>query len=320
VDPADESDDQDSEASLDENLDDEAELPQPTELKPASSRKAPAWTDPDDTTLKVSLASDKRLRKLRDAPSDDTVGGREYERRLRRQFEKINPTPNWALAARQKIHPAKSKRRRSSNSSGSEVDEDDGLIHDILSSTAGILSTTKKGTLLPKELLAIERLRDANQSAKSEGEIKVVRFHPSPQIPVLLTAGVDRRLRLFNVRSLLVYHLASSHSVILQTDRRSNEPPSPNAPYSLPSPHKCSIPPLRFFHLTHRSPSFLLYPRPSIWYNPPLPAWPLGYHIQQRQPICTRLLNGSVRIQPNRYNPCGRWPEGLRASRRLDLG
>lgn len=155
--------------------------------------KAPAWTDPDDVNVQVSLASNNRLRKLRDAPSDDTVGGREYERRLRRQFEHINPTPDWASIARKKRE--RGKRRRSSVS-GSESGED--VVPELLASTAGILATAKSRTI-PPSTLSIERLRDANQAAPADGEIKTVAFHPSPHIPVLLTASADRRLRLFHV-------------------------------------------------------------------------------------------------------------------------
>ena len=155
--------------------------------------KAPAWTDPDDVNVQVSLASNNRLRKLRDAPSDDTVGGREYERRLRRQFERINPTPGWASNARKKS--GRAKRRRPSVS-GSESGED--LVPELLASTGGILGTTKSRPI-PPNILSIERLRDANQAAPAEGEMKTVAFHPSPHIPVLLTASADRRLRLFHV-------------------------------------------------------------------------------------------------------------------------
>ena len=162
-------------------------------------RNAPAWTDPDDSTLQVSLVSDNRLRKLRDVASEDTVGGREYESRLRRQFEKINPTPGWASSARKKLHPRKAKRRRSSASSGSSLGDEEENIHDLLYSTGGILGSVEKPGPLPQGTLAIERLRDANQAAQSEGGIKALQFHPSPQIPVLVTASADRRVRLFNV-------------------------------------------------------------------------------------------------------------------------
>lgn len=164
----------------------------------SKDRKPPAWIDPDDTTLKVSLATDKRLRKLRDAPTEDAVGGREYERRLRRQYEKINPTPEWADNARKKLHP---KRRRSSVSSASG-DEDLSSLSDLLASTSGILGPRTKNQTLDPHVLAIERLRDANQTAVADGEVKALQFHPSPHIPVLMSASADRRVRFFNVSNI----------------------------------------------------------------------------------------------------------------------
>lgn len=164
-----------------------------------NGRKVPAWIDPDDNSLNVSLASNRRLRKLRDTVEEDTVGGKEYERKLRRQFEKINPTPEWAKKARTQLHPAKSKRRRPSVSSDEEESRIDDELPDLLASTGGILGPRPR--TLQQGLLSIERLRDANLSARSEGAVKAVQFHPSTQIPVMLTAGEDRRLRLFNVRA-----------------------------------------------------------------------------------------------------------------------
>lgn len=54
-------------------------------LNQSRPRKSAAWADPDDQNIQVSLTSDKRLRKLRDAPQEDAIGGRDYEARLRRQ-------------------------------------------------------------------------------------------------------------------------------------------------------------------------------------------------------------------------------------------
>ena len=62
--------------------------PKPTSAlasKSAKRKKTSAWVDPDDAKLKVSLASDNRLRKLRDAPDEDVITGKDYELRLRRQ-------------------------------------------------------------------------------------------------------------------------------------------------------------------------------------------------------------------------------------------
>lgn len=177
-----------------------------------SEKKGPAWTDPDDPALEVSLAGDERRRKLRDAVSEDVVGGREYERRLRRQFEKINPTPDWASVARKKLHPSKAKRRRPSTSSASESDEQD-VLPDVLADVKGILHEGRKAGTLPQGRLDIERLRDANLAARSEGEVKAVQFHPSPEVPVLMVAGTDRRLKLFNVWSPAPFDRHSAHKM-----------------------------------------------------------------------------------------------------------
>ena len=165
------------------------------------SRKAPAWTDPDDASLEISLASSARLRKLRDAPEEDAVKGPEYERRLRRQFVKMNPTPEWATAA-----AARRKRRRTEVDVDAHADADvnvlDGL-DALVTSSGGILGHKRRARLEPG-VLAIERLRDANQAAQAEGEVTAAQFHPSPQLSMLLVASSDRRIRLFNVRVWMV--------------------------------------------------------------------------------------------------------------------
>ncbi len=166
--------------------------------------KPSAWTDSDDANLEVSLATDKRRRKLRDELLEDTVDGRDYERRLRRQFEKINPTPEWATNARSRVRgTAAGKRPRTSTDS--EADEEDAVGLDSLLAGTGSVIAQRRAKVLAQGSLSIERLRDANLSAKAEGEVKVVQFHPSPQVPILLVASGDRRLRLFNVRNSLFF-------------------------------------------------------------------------------------------------------------------
>ncbi len=179
------------------------------------SRKSSAWTDSDDLNLQVSLAADKRRRKLRDALEEDTVVGWQYERRLRREFEKTNPSPVWARDTRRLPYVGDAgKRMRTSMGSDVEQEEEEeqvraGLGLDYLLSGEGSVVDRHRVKSLSQGTIAIERLRDANLSAKAEGEVKVVQFHPSPQVPVLLAGSSDRRLRIFNVRdtSSLPYHI-----------------------------------------------------------------------------------------------------------------
>ena len=207
VDPPEDS--QDSQASGDEEQSEDSSISDeprdggeaPSAPRLPKSRKAPAWTDSDDASLEISLASSARLRKLRDAPEEDAVKGPEYERRLRRQFVKMNPTPEWATAAA----AARRKRRRTEVDADADVNVPtlDGL-DALVTSSGGILGRKRRARLDPG-VLAIERLRDANQAAQAEGEVTAAQFHPSSQLSMLLVASSDRRIRLFNVRVWLVF-------------------------------------------------------------------------------------------------------------------
>lgn len=162
---------------------------------------APAWEDSDDDRLAVSLLSQNRTRKLRETAADDVVTGREYTRRLRVQFERIYPIPEWAL-------PPKPKRRRRDSASSVSSDSDvDGMEVDLpklstpsistLLQTAGGYTAKGRGHKLRPEILDIARLTDANTSAPSVSGIKSLSFHP--QHPLLLTAGFDSTMRLYHI-------------------------------------------------------------------------------------------------------------------------
>ena len=92
------------------------------------------------------------------------------------------------------------------NDETGEGEEGDENVNDIITSTAGILNDKTKmkkrgAVVIPKGTLSIERVRDANQSVQDSGsgEIRVLGFHPKPDVPVLCVATADRRVRLFNV-------------------------------------------------------------------------------------------------------------------------
>ena len=88
------------------------------DLAASEDGSAAAWDDSDDERIVVSLTSSPRLRKLRTAESEDLVNGKEYSKRLRRQFERLYPVPGWAnpSAAREVVS---NKRRKLSTASGS---------------------------------------------------------------------------------------------------------------------------------------------------------------------------------------------------------
>ena len=160
-------------------------------------KKVPAWQDEDDEDIRVSLTSANRLRKLRKIEGEDEVSGTEYTKRLREQHKKMqnNNSLSWAKL------PASSSRRPGTNSVS--VDDDDegatGVSNPLQTSNALIdTSIPSSNTVIPSDILKIERLADANKRSVSKSTIQSVRFsHVTPQL--MLTAGFDKTLRLFSI-------------------------------------------------------------------------------------------------------------------------
>ena len=139
-----------------------------------------AWTDSDDERVVISLASNPRLRKLRVAESEDLIDGKEYVKRLRRQFERLNPPPEWVkpTAVRKLSHRRERQNLGDSDGTESVTSENEMSLDDEELSTqplakllqnAGSLmpssstSTQKKRKLRP-EIIDIHRTKDVGMS------------------------------------------------------------------------------------------------------------------------------------------------------------
>jgi U3 small nucleolar RNA-associated protein 18 len=170
----------------------------------ARDEDAPAWEDSDDERRTVSLASATRLRKLRISEADDVVSGAEYTRRLRQQYLRLNPLPDWA-----KSRAVKSMRRRrpsassrSSDSSSQEImsdeEEDPSTLPlaKFLRSTAALaeVNGAKRRRLRP-EVLDIQRTRDIPDTHR--GPVGSLAFHP--QRPILLSSSTASILYLHHI-------------------------------------------------------------------------------------------------------------------------
>ena len=139
------------------------------------------------------------------------VSGKEYTRRLRKQFELLNPAPQWAKTALQK--PAKKKRRTSDYvGSEEEVSENDMDLDEDLPSTAPLdqllqdaqslvrqagPGAGKKRKIRP-EVIDIQRQKDI--AGLQPSAITSLSFHPT--LPLLLSSGPSS--------TLYLHHLSSS--------------------------------------------------------------------------------------------------------------
>ncbi|KAI9769045.1 MAG: hypothetical protein M1839_003808 [Geoglossum umbratile] len=172
---------------------------------------APVWEDSDDERMMVSLASNPRLRKLRLMESEDMVNGKEYTERLRRQYERLYPFPEWASHTKE---PAKKRRKRDSgvvhssadeeatSEDGMELDEEElsaqplaKLLQDANSLTRNTGTSVVASTKLRPEVLDIQRTKDVGGSQPSA--ITSLSFHP--RYPLLLSSGPASTLFLHEI-------------------------------------------------------------------------------------------------------------------------
>lgn len=172
----------------------------------ADPRDAPAWEDSDDERVTVSLASATQLRKLRTSEADDVITGTEYTFRLRQQFLRLNPHPDWARHAEE---PPKKRRRRSSAASDSSGASDgaeeeggdddfntDALPLDRLLRDANVMkgNAAVKTKRLRPEVIDIQRSRDIPDAHK---DVTSLAFHP--EYPVLLSSSTSSLLFLHHI-------------------------------------------------------------------------------------------------------------------------
>lgn len=132
------------------------------------------WHDSDDERIAVSLVSQSKLRKLRNTEAEDIISGTEYIRRLRRQFQRMNPTPEWA-------DPEWASKRRKTDSDEADVDRDEDMDSDedeqlavqplakLLQNTTELTrieDNTKPGSKrkLRQEVVDIQRLKDVGKA------------------------------------------------------------------------------------------------------------------------------------------------------------
>lgn len=78
----------------------------------------------------------------------------------------------------------------------------------LLASTASFVGTdllSDRRPPLPTSTIDIQRLRNANAATAEDGSSSTLAgiidlaWHPSAKVPVLTTAGTDRRVRFYNV-------------------------------------------------------------------------------------------------------------------------
>lgn len=159
-----------------------------------------------------------------DRDDDLTITGEEYEKRLRSQFEKINPTPAWL-----------NNHRQSKSIKQSTGDQESHFDLDLILQSTGDLSrqkitkTNRKG-VLPKGQLQVERLRDANQAEPEKTKsspISCIQFHPHSDL-LFTGSAQSKRLSFFKIDGIHNPALHFVHTPDLPIQAAAFCPPSTN--------------------------------------------------------------------------------------------
>ncbi len=112
----------------------------------------------------------------------------------------MNPRTSWA---KKRAAAAAARAGSDDEADGAATDDDDvgGDASALLARAGGlVVRGDGRSERLPAGQLETTRLKDANQHQRSEAVVQAVRFHPNGQL--LLTAGLDKKLRLFQVDGL----------------------------------------------------------------------------------------------------------------------
>ncbi|KIW14534.1 hypothetical protein PV08_07318 [Exophiala spinifera] len=282
-----------------------------TEPLHASPHVQPTWYDSDDDRITVSLASNTRLRKLRDTEADDVVSGREYIRRLRRQYESLHPTPDWVKYARKKRKL--STQDDEDKDTDSDVSMDEGgdslpsarplseLLRSVgsLTSAANKLSQDRQGSRkLRPEIISIQRRKDVAASGPSS--IDSLHFHP--YYPLLLAAGPSSTATIYHISP----HPPNPNPILTSLHIKGN--PLHTAAFCRPSTSAAAVP-----DTEHDQTRIFLSSRRRYFHT-----WSLSTGVVKK---VTRALYGDTRkeqktMESFKISPCGRYMGLVGSSRK----
>nr|XP_033818141.1 U3 small nucleolar RNA-associated protein 18 homolog [Geotrypetes seraphini]XP_033818142.1 U3 small nucleolar RNA-associated protein 18 homolog [Geotrypetes seraphini]XP_033818143.1 U3 small nucleolar RNA-associated protein 18 homolog [Geotrypetes seraphini] len=152
--------------------------------------KKPAWVDEEDEAEELIDMTHRFRKDFMKSDAEKKLPREKLQRRLQEQFQRaMGGTPSWA------------ERKKKKAESEEEDDEDD-----FLRKTGNLLSASDS---LPKGILQMKNCLNANHERPSEARLTTVQFHPSAQ--VVMTAGLDQSLSLFQVDGNLNPKIQSIH-------------------------------------------------------------------------------------------------------------
>ncbi|XP_062336775.1 U3 small nucleolar RNA-associated protein 18 homolog [Osmerus eperlanus] len=150
--------------------------------------KKAVWEDEDDQAEEEVDMTHRFRRDLTKGSAEAKMSKQKLQLRMKEQFQKaMGGAPSWAETKVKK----KSRRKADDDDDEDEKEDDD---DDLLRKTGNFVGSSES---LPKGIIRMKKCLHANNARPSDGQLTTVQFHPSAQ--VVMTAGMDRSISLFQV-------------------------------------------------------------------------------------------------------------------------
>uniref|UniRef100_A0A2D4G2G2 U3 small nucleolar RNA-associated protein 18 homolog n=2 Tax=Micrurus TaxID=8634 RepID=A0A2D4G2G2_MICCO len=160
--------------------------------------KKPAWVDEDDETEEIIDMTHRHRKNMMKSDAENKLSKTKLQRRFQEEFQgAMGTTPFWALRG------TKKKTKRNTKHEGDTEDEED---DDLLHKTGNFVIMSDS---LPKGILQMKNCLHANNERISDAKLTNVQFHPTAQ--VIMTAGHDRSISLFQVDGITNPQIQSIH-------------------------------------------------------------------------------------------------------------
>ncbi|XP_062865300.1 U3 small nucleolar RNA-associated protein 18 homolog [Trichomycterus rosablanca] len=177
-------DDDDDDEGDQEEESSESDVENESRLQVPVERRA-VWEDDDDEVEEEVDMSHRFRKDFTRSDAESTLSKQQLQQRLKDQFQKaMGGVPSWAEKR------VKRSKRKDDEDDEEDEDEDD----ELLKRTGNYVAASES---LPKGAIKLKKCLDANNANPGEGRLTSVQFHPSAQ--VLLTAGLDHTVSLFQV-------------------------------------------------------------------------------------------------------------------------
>ncbi|KAL7829162.1 hypothetical protein AOLI_G00300470 [Acnodon oligacanthus] len=155
-------------------------------LQLPAKRKA-AWEDEDDAEEEEVDMTHRFRKDFQKSDAESKMSKQKLQQRLKEQFQRaMGGTPSWAEKS-----VKKSKKKEDKDDEDEDEDDED---NELLKKTGNYVGSSES---LPKGIIKLKKCLNANSENPSEDRLTTVQFHPSAQ--VVMTAGLDHNISLFQV-------------------------------------------------------------------------------------------------------------------------